>query len=160
MGVDLTGGLSDDREYVFANQPQNPEMRESVNAWIWDDGAEIGMPRIGIEAVADQWETHDVQVNIAAEGGRVFNLFRPGHVHDPMGADGRPRVLGAGPLAFELVGPFRHWRMRFDGLVVERTVHEQIAGAYEEAVGNRAAREPSINVVIDIDIRSAAPPWE
>ena len=35
MTVDLTGGLSDEREFVFAEQPDDPEMRESVNAWIW-----------------------------------------------------------------------------------------------------------------------------
>ena len=55
MSVDLTGGLSDDREYVFGAQPDDPEMRESVNAWIWDEGVDVGMPRIGVEAVADQW---------------------------------------------------------------------------------------------------------
>ena len=46
MAIDLTGGLSDDREYVFAAQPDDPEMRESVNAWIWDKGSEFGLPRL------------------------------------------------------------------------------------------------------------------
>ncbi len=78
MAVDLTGGLGDDREYVFATQPDDPEMRESVNAWIWDSGHEVGMPRIGVEAVADQWETHDVQVNISFADGHVYNILRPG----------------------------------------------------------------------------------
>ena len=27
MGTDLTGGLGDDREFVFAAQPADPEMR-------------------------------------------------------------------------------------------------------------------------------------
>jgi len=53
MTVDLTGGLADEREYVFGEQPANPDMRESVNAWIWDDGVEFGLPRVAIEAVAD-----------------------------------------------------------------------------------------------------------
>ena len=115
MTIDLTGGLSDELEYVFAEQPDDPEMRESVNAWIWDDGVEFGLPRIGIEAVADQWDTHDVQANIAFADGRVFTLFSPGPIHDPFGADGTPRVLGAGPLSFELVEPYGHLRMRFEG---------------------------------------------
>ena len=110
MAIDLTGGFSDDREYVFATRPDDPEIRESVNAWIWDNGAEFGMPRIGVEAVADQWDTHDIQVNLAFADGRVFNMFGPGKVHDPLGADGRPRILGAGPLSFELIEPYRHWR--------------------------------------------------
>ena len=68
MAIDLTGGLSDDREYVFASQPDDPEMRESVNTWVWDRGTEFGMPRIGVEAVADQWETHDVQGLFLSDG--------------------------------------------------------------------------------------------
>ena len=91
MAIDLTGGLTDDREFVFASQPDDPDMRESVNTWVWDRGTGFGMPRIGVEAVADQWETHDVQVNLAFADGRVFNIFGPGKVHDPRGADGRPR---------------------------------------------------------------------
>ena len=38
MTVDLTGGLPDERKFVFAAQPDDPEMRESVNAWIWAAG--------------------------------------------------------------------------------------------------------------------------
>jgi hypothetical protein len=138
---------------VFATQPDDAEMRESVNAWIWDAGTDVGMPRIGIEAVADQWETHDVQVNVTTGDGQVFNLHVPGKVHDPLGADGVPRVLGAGPLSFELVEPFRHWRMRLDGLAVATTTRKQIAG---EPPGGEA----SVPVDIEIDLRAAVPPWE
>lgn len=31
MATDLTGGLDESREFVFAQQPDDPEMRESVN---------------------------------------------------------------------------------------------------------------------------------
>jgi hypothetical protein len=153
MATDLTGGLGDDREFVFGSQPEDPEMRESVNAWIWAGNDEVGMPRMGVEAVADQWETHDVQVNIATGDGRVYNIFGPGAVHEPIGTDGRARVLGAGPLSFELVEPFRHWRVRLDGLAVQSTVEDQIAGI-------QPSPEPSAPVHIEIDIRSAVPPWE
>jgi hypothetical protein len=153
VALDLTGGLGDDREFVFAKQPENPEMRESVNAWIWDDGVEVGMPRIGVEAVADQWDTHDLQVNIGYADGRVFRVVGSGKVHDPSGPDGRPRVLGAGPLSYELVEPYRHWRMHLDGLAVPTTVDEQIAGKV-------SPEEPSVPVEAHVDIRSAAPPWE
>ena len=132
MGIDLTGGKADDREFVFATQPDDPEMRESVNAWIWDSGTEVGMPRIGVEAVADQWDTHDIQVNIGTGDGRVFNMFAPGKVHDPLGADGKPRVLGAGPLSFELVEPFRHWRMRMDRDGIATHLHSDGEGSTSE----------------------------
>jgi hypothetical protein len=114
MTIDMTGGLREDWEYVWAQQPADPEARESVNAWIWDDSGSFGLPRIGVEAVADQWDTHDIQVNIAAADGRVFNVFGNGPVHNPLGADGKPRVLGAGPLSFEVVEPYRHRRSTSD----------------------------------------------
>jgi hypothetical protein len=74
-------------------------------------------------------------------------------VHDPLGSDGKPRILGAGPLSFELVEPFRHWRMRLDGLAYESTSARQIAQV-------RPSGEPTVPVDIEIDLRAAVPPWE
>ena len=152
MAIDLTGGLSEELEYVFAKQPDDPEMRESVNAWIWDDSAGFGAPRIGIEAGADQWDTHDVQVNVAFADGRVFNIYSPGPIHDPFGADGKPRILGAGPLSFEVVEPYGLLRMRLDGEATGSTVDAQISGALP-GQGDR------VPIGIEVDIRAAVPPW-
>jgi hypothetical protein len=153
--VDLTGGFDEDREFVFATQPDDPEMRESVNVWVWADDGTIGLPRVGVEAVADQWATHDIQVNLARADGRVLNVFGPGEVHDPIGADGRPRILGAGLLSFELVEPFRHWRARIDGDAVETSTQAQIDGWMPGQSGGDA-----VPVELDLDLRSAVPPWE
>ena len=111
------------------------------------------MPRIGVEAVADQWETHDIQVNIASADGRVFNVFGRARCTTRSGADGKPRVLGAGPLSFELVEPFRHWQMRLDGLAVESTVAR--ADRRRSRRRSRACRSRSRSTS-----RSAVPPWE
>ena len=155
MTIDLTGGLPDEREFVFATQPDDPEMRESSNVWVWDNGTEFGMPRIGVEAVGDQWDTHDVQVNVAFADGRVLNLFGPGKAHDRLGADGRPRILGAGPLSFEMLEPFRHWRMQLDGMATETSTQAQIDGWQPgESTGDL------VPVELELDIRSAVPPWE
>jgi hypothetical protein len=153
VAVDLTAGLSDDREYVFASQPDDPEMRESVNAWIWDNGTDFGLPRIAIEAVGDNWDTHGIQVNISFADGRVLNIFTDGKVHDPAGADGKPRILGAGPLSYELVDPFKHWKMQLDGLAVASTVAQQMTG-------RRAESEADVPVEVDLDIVSVVPAWE
>jgi hypothetical protein len=152
MTIDLTGGLSADLEYVFTEQPDDPEMRESVNAWIWDDGGDIALPRIGVEAVADQWDTHDIQVNVAFADGRVFNVFTAGDVHDPIGPDGRPTVLGAGPLSFELLEPFGHLRLRLAGEAATSSVEAQMGGAFP-------GQGDPVPIEIDIDIRPAVPPW-
>lgn len=152
MSIDLTGGYDEALERVWEHQPDDPEQRESVNAWIWDDGLAIGLPRCGVEAVADQWETHDIQLNVACADGRVFSAVEPGAVHEPLGSDGQVRVLGAGSLSFELVEPFVHWRMRIDGTVAESTVEAQIGGRFP----GQGERRP---IVAEIDLRSVAPPW-
>ena len=152
MTTDLTGGLSDDLEYVFDAQPEDPELRESVNAWIWDRRAQVGLPRIGIEAVADQWDTHDVQVNVAFADGRVFNIFGQGPIHDPLGSDGRPRVLGAGPVSFELIEAFGHLKLRVAGEAMATSAIAQIGGAL------RGEGTP-VAVEIAVDLYPAAPPW-
>ena len=154
MAVDLTGGLAEAREFVFAERPDDPDMRESVNFWAWDSGLDFGFPRIGIEAVADQWETHDVQCNMAFPDGRVLTIFEPGKVHDPRGADGRPRVLGAGPLSLELVEPYRRWRVHLDGEATETTIQAQMAGRLPDGSARR------VPVGLDLEIRSVVPPWE
>ena len=155
MALDLSGGLPEAREFVFATQPPNPDMRESVNVWVWDDGVEFGLPRIAVEAVADQWETHDVQVNIAFADGRVLRMLEAGPVHDPIGADGRARTLGAGPLAFELVEPFRRWRMHLDGVAVDTTVDALIA-----ALRSGRQAEARVPVEVELEIEHVVPPWE
>ncbi len=152
MTIDLTGGLSDELEYVFAEQPDDPDMRESVNAWVWDDGEDLGLPRIGIEAVADQWDTHDVQANMTFADGRVFTMFTAGAVHPPLGSDGKARILGAGPLSFELVEPYGHLRMRLQGEAAATSIEAQMGGAFP-------GQGELVPVDLEVDIRPAVPPW-
>jgi hypothetical protein len=154
MAIDLTGGLSEDWEYVWASQPENPESRESVNAWIWDDSGDFAMPRIGIEAAADQWDTHDIQVNLGFGDGRVMAIYGPGAVHDPAGSDGRPRILGAGALSLEMLEPYGHLRVRIDGIAYATTVQEQMKGFIPGFSGGE-----EIAVQAEIDIHPAVPPW-
>lgn len=152
MTIDLTGGFDDELEFVWPEAPDEPDLRESVNAWIWDDGGEVGLPRIGVEAVGDQWDTHDVQLSVALVDGRVFTLFAPGPVHDPTGADGRPRILGAGPVSFELVEPFGHLRLRVDGDAAQTSVAAQLDGALP-------GQGDPVPIDLEIDLRPTVPPW-
>ena len=78
MAIDLTGGIDPAREYMFAERPDNPEMRDSVSFWVVDDRGEVGLPRIGIEAVASNWEAHGVQVNVAFADGTGVPTARRG----------------------------------------------------------------------------------
>ena len=155
MTIDLTGGFDEAREFVFAKQPDDPEMRESVNVWVWDGSPGFGLPRVGIEAVADQWDTHDIQMNLAFADGRVFNIFEPGaaaRCRRPRRAAARarrrPAVVRARRAVPALAGPAR----RSGG----RDVHPaQIDGWHPGQ--DRGER---VRVQFDLDIRSAVPPWE
>jgi prepilin-type processing-associated H-X9-DG protein len=150
MAIDLTGGIDAEREYMFAQRPDNPEMRDSVSFWVVDDRGSVGLPRIGVEAVAANWEAHGVQVNVAFADGRVYRLRDEGQSVSPIGADGKPSVLGAGPLAFTCVRPFDVWTMTFDGKADATSSADLIAGRKDG---------PSVDLRFEVEAIMAVPPW-
>jgi prepilin-type processing-associated H-X9-DG protein len=150
MPIDLTGGIDPAREYVFAERPDNPEMRDSVSFWVVDDRGEVGLPRIGVEAVAANWEAHGVQVNVAFADGRVYRLRDEGRSLPSTGPDGRSSVLGAGPLAFTCVAPFDVWTMTFDGQADATSSTELIAGHKDG---------PRVDLHFEVEATMAVPPW-
>ncbi|MDG5484076.1 hypothetical protein [Mycolicibacterium gadium] len=150
MAIDLTGGIDTEREYMFAQRPDNPEMRDSVSFWVVDEDGSVGLPRIGVEAVAANWESHGVQVNVAFADGRVYRLRAEGPSMPSIGADGKPSVLGAGPLAFTCVKPFDVWTMTFDGKADATSSADLIAGRKDG---------PSVDLRFAVEATMAVPPW-
>jgi hypothetical protein len=150
MSVDLTGGIGPSREYVFAERPDNPEMRDSVSFWVVDDQGRIGLPRIGIEAVAANWDNHDVQVNVALPDGRAYRLRANGPSLPAQDAEGRPAILGAGGLAFQCVAPFDTWTMTYDGEAVQTS-------SADLAAGRKGG--PLVDVSFQVEAKMAVPPW-
>ena len=106
MAIDLTGGIDPAREFVFGARPDDPEMRDSVSIWVFDDRGAVGLTRIGVEAVSANWEQHGLQVNLAFPDGRVYRLRADAATWPAAGPDGQPTVLGAGPLVFRCIEPF------------------------------------------------------
>ena len=155
MPIDLTGGLPADWELMYTTPPEDREMRESHNAWIWDDGGTFGIPRISVEMISAQWQNHEVQVNLAFADGRVYNVYGPRPAHSPIAANGSPRILGAGPLDFEVVEPYRQLRLTLDGTAAAITVQDQMDG-WLPGVGPAE----QVPVRAEIDLRPAVPPWE
>jgi prepilin-type processing-associated H-X9-DG protein len=150
MAIDLTGGIDPEREYMFAERPENPEMRDSVSFWVVDDRGEVGLPRIGVEAVASNWEAHGVQVNVAFADGRVYRLRDEGASLPPTGPDGRATVLGAGPLVFTCVEPFNVWTMTFDGQADATSSSNLIEGRKDG---------PRVDLRFQVEAKMAVPPW-
>lgn len=150
MVVDLTGGIDPSREYVLARRPEDPEMRDSVSFWVVDDRGEIGLPRIGIEAVGANWDSHDIQVNAAFSDGRVYRLRTNGPSLPTGGPDGRATVLGAGGLAFRCIAPFDTWTMSYEGPAVQTSSADLVAGRKEG---------PTVAIRFHVDAKMAVPPW-
>src|SRR3954451_3081540 len=78
MPVDLTGGVDRSSDHFLAATPDDPHFRESASVWISDDAGLIGLPRIGIEAVAESWDKRDLQVNLGFPDGRSIVVREPG----------------------------------------------------------------------------------
>ena len=79
-------------------------MRDSVSFWVVDDRGEIGLPRIGIEAVGANWDAHDIQLNVAFPDGRVYRLRGNGRRCPPGGPGGLP-YSGPGAWRFAASSP-------------------------------------------------------
>ncbi|MDT5224662.1 MAG: hypothetical protein QOG19_2069 [Mycobacterium sp.] len=150
MAVDLTGGIDPAREFVFAQRPDDPEMRDSVSFWVVDDHGDVGLPRIGIEAVAANWDAHDIQVNVAFPGGLVYRLRTNGPSLPAQDSNGEPTVLGAGGLVFQCVEPFKTWTMSYDGPAVQTSSADLVAGRTDG---------PSVDISFHVDATMAVPPW-
>lgn len=150
MTTDLTGGIPLDRENVFASRPDDPEMRDSVSFWVSDDRGEIGLPRFAVEAVAADWDRHGYQLNLAFPDGRVYRARDTGDSHSPLDAQGRPRVLGSGPLSFRCVEPFQTWVAEFDGEVDSTTI-----GALIKTEKSSSRTDLRFTITLTV----AVPPW-
>jgi hypothetical protein len=131
MAIDLTGGLPPERDYVFAEKP-GPEVRDAVNIWLEEEHGGFAM-RVGIEGLAEDWERHEIWLDIAFPDGRVISARERFKSHSPIGPEGKPTILGTGPLEFRCVEPYRLWTCNFaPHPVTELTAAQLIADVYPE----------------------------
>jgi prepilin-type processing-associated H-X9-DG protein len=149
--LQIANGFPMEKELFFAEQPSNPEMRESTSVWIFEENGAFAFPRGGIEAEAACWNDRMHQSNFAFADGRVMNGAGRGPGHSPFDAEGKPTILGAGPISFKCVAPFDQWKMIFEGPCVYGTVDEQIA--------NKLSRDKTKPVRLEVDMKMATPAW-
>jgi prepilin-type processing-associated H-X9-DG protein len=149
----LSGGLALDKDLVLPGRPQDPEMRESVSVWLFEDNGEFAMPRTGIEAEASSWEDRRLQANFAFADGRVLNGAGRGPAPPAIGPDGRATVIGAGALTFRCIEPFRRWSVTYDGPALDGHVSEQIDGRFK-------TKKPTPTPVrLQAEMTMATPAW-
>lgn len=150
MAFDPSGGLPLERDYVFAERP-GPEVRDAVNVWLEEENAAFAM-RIGVEAVAEQWDAHEIWLDIAFPDGRVISSRDRFQSLPAIGPEGKPTILATGPLSLRCVEPFKHWKATFaKHPVTELTAEQLIADVFP-------AQPPLRTVSFDIDLFAAAPP--
>lgn len=127
----FTGGLAPAKDLVLPEKPADPEMRESISMWLFEETGAFAFPRIGIEAEGHSWDNRLHTANFAFRDGRILNEIGRGPAPPAQGPDGRPTVLGAGPVTFTCIEPFRRWSVRYDGVAVDAHVSQQIAGTVD-----------------------------
>ncbi|MDE2303013.1 MAG: hypothetical protein KGK11_10690 [Sphingomonadales bacterium] len=150
MATDLSGGLPVEREYFLDARP-GAEVRDATNVWLEEEAGDFAM-RIGIEGVAEVWDNHELWLDVAFPDGRVLNSRDRCRSHPPIGPDGKPTVLGTGPLQFRCVEPFRLWTIGFERHPVsDITTRQLIEARYPDPI-------PRAEVAFAITMRPAVPP--
>jgi hypothetical protein len=139
-------------------------MHESSNIWVFDDSGVLAFPRIALECIAPGlprasehydglergWDTPDVKLNIVFADGRAYRFRDVGKKHPTQDSDGRHSILGAGPLEFRCVEPFRLWTASFQGTAVETSSSALMVGNYGG---------PLVDVQMHLEATMAVPPW-
>ena len=151
MTIDLTGGIDPGRELILAARPEEDGIRDAVNVWIEADDGAFGM-RIGIEALAEEWDAHDVWLDVAFADGRVLSLRDRFQPHSAIDEQGQATVRGAGPVRFQCIEPFRLWTINFKGQAAVTSATDLIQEIWPD--------DPSMAAVeFDIEMSMAVPPW-
>ena len=149
--ADWSGGIDTSRELVLVERPAEDGIRDAVNVWLESDEADLGL-RIGVEALAEEWDAHDLWLDMAFASGRVLQFRGSGPVHAPVDGNGRPSIRGAGPTRFQCVEPFQTWTVSFAGTVSETTAMELARDRVPE-------NPPKTGAEFFLEMSMAAPPW-
>jgi len=131
--TELNGGLADSDDLFLSDVPARPFdwVREGTSFWVFEDNGAFAIPRIGIEAEPHVWDQRRYAANFAFADGRILLAHGVGPSSPALDASGRAALLGGGPLSFECIQPFHKWRVRFDGMVIDSHVRDQIAGTVD-----------------------------
>lgn len=154
-----TAGLPSNLDYMLPEKPLDPEMRESASIWLFEESGAFGFPRNGLEAVGKVWENHRIDCNFAFADGRVLRESSRGPTRPSGGPDGRASVLGAGPLVFRCLEPFRRWAVSYDGGAFEGSVQQQIARRFAVYADAGPYSFPRTSLSYEVELTMVTPAW-
>jgi hypothetical protein len=154
-----TAGLPLALDYMLPEKPSDPEMRESASLWLFEESGDFGFPRNGLEALGKLWETHRFDCNFAFSDGRVLRESSRGQTRPSIGSDGLSNILGAGPLVFRCVEPFRKWLVRYDGEAFDGSVRQQIAREFAVYADAGPYNFPRTAISYEVELTMVTPAW-
>ena len=156
--ADWRGGLAPHYDFMLPGPPDDPAMRESASIWLFEDNGDFALTRVGIEAVGAVWDNHRADMSAVLRNGRAMIETGGSYPAMPPAADdGLPRILGAGPLRFECIEPYRRWRVSYDGQPVDTTSMAMIAGPADPAARTSLAFDVMIDMVTPCWVQDNTP---
>jgi hypothetical protein len=125
----MRGTFPPEADLMLEQAPPPPFdwVREGTSYWLFEENGAFGIPRNGVEAEPHSWGNRRFQSNFAFRDGRVLQSSGMGEMPPILDAQGRPAVLGGGPLTYRCIEPFERWLVSFDGMVIDTHVSHQIA---------------------------------
>jgi hypothetical protein len=128
-GILVRGNLPLEADLMLPEAPPAPFgwVREGTSYWLFEENGEFGIPRIGVEAEPWTWTNRRYQANFTLPDGRVLVRSGLGEMPPVLDAQGRPAILGGGPITCQCIEPFARWLVKFDGMVIDTHVSNQIA---------------------------------
>lgn len=158
LSVDeLRNGEPVEQDTLLAERPSNPDMREGVNVWLFEENGAFALPRLGMDVTGEIWGKRQFQTaNFAFPGGRVLDgasalssrLVEAGPMLDE---NGRATLFSGGGLTFRVIEPFKRWTVKYEADAVDTTVAAQIA--------RRVDKSKTSRVRLEADLTMAAPAW-
>lgn len=149
---DLSGGIPIEREYALADRPE-PGVRDAVNVWVAEENGAFAM-RLGVEAVAEEWDRHELWLDLAFPDGRLYQHRISADTQPAIGPEGLPTIRATGPMAFRCVEPFKLWTARYDGPAEALTAQTLITTPTPDE-----SAMVQIDLGIDVAMTMAAVPW-
>jgi hypothetical protein len=148
--VDLTSGLSPDRERVATTQPDVPFWADNMMFALYDPAADVAM-MFHLGSRPDDWSMwHDqayvvLPPSLFPEGGGVAWMWayhRTAPERKPAGAN----------VAFACIEPFTRWQVTFDGYMLMTPNAEMTTGLAREGHHQK--------VMVDLEVEMLTPAWD
>jgi len=150
----MPGSLPIEADLLLAEPPPAPFdwVREGSSYWLFEENGAFGIPRNGVEAEPHNWDNRRFQANFAFPDGRVLSGAGVGAARPTLDGDGNRTILGAGPLTYRCIEPFKRWLVSFDGMVIDTHVSSQIAQTVD--------REKLVPLRYEFELEMVVPPNE